>query len=134
MQLDEGKDRIDLLALNKAANLVVIELERDLVGGLADLRALRYAAQVSPWTHEDVGRQAEGCWKSLKVARGTFAQESESSGDARNHARRSLGALQPLADPSARPASGNAIRPQATDWGLGELRPQGRAPSARLVA
>jgi hypothetical protein len=78
VQLDEGKDRIDLLALDKAANLVVIELKRDLVGGDADVQALRYAAQVSQWAHEDVRRTAEGYWKSLKIDRGTFAQEVES--------------------------------------------------------
>jgi hypothetical protein len=76
--LDEGKDRIDLLALDKSANLVVIELKRDMVGGDADVQALRYAAQVSQWAHEDVRRTAEGYWKTRKEARGTFAQEVES--------------------------------------------------------
>jgi len=80
--LDEGKDRIDLLALDKAANLVVIELKRDLMAGAADLQALRYTAQVSQWTHEDVRRQAEGYWKGQKPERGTFAQEVESFCDA----------------------------------------------------
>jgi len=77
VQLDEGKDRIDLLALDKAANLVVIELKRDLVAGAADLQALRYAAQVAQWSYEDVRRLAEGYWKGQKPERGTFAQEVE---------------------------------------------------------
>jgi hypothetical protein len=81
VQLDEGRDRIDLLALDKAANLVVIELKRDLVGVDADLQAVRYAAQVSQWTHEDVRRAAEGYWKSSKEPRGTFAQEVEKFAD-----------------------------------------------------
>jgi hypothetical protein len=75
--LDEGKDRIDLLAIDKAANLVVIELKRDLVGGEADLQAVRYAAQVAQWKYDDVRRTAEGYWKSLKSERGTLAQEVE---------------------------------------------------------
>jgi hypothetical protein len=77
VQMDEGKDRIDLLALDKAGNLVVIELKRDLVGGSADLQALRYAALVAKWSHDDIRRQAEGYWKSVGDDRGTFAQVVE---------------------------------------------------------
>ena len=82
VQVDEGKDRIDLLALDKSASLVVIELKRDLVGGSDDLQALRYAAQVSQWSQEDVRRQAEGFWKALKSPRGTLAQEVDEFCDA----------------------------------------------------
>lgn len=75
--LDEGKDRIDLLALDTAGSLVVIELKRDLVGGSADLQALRYAALISQWTHEDVRRQAEGYWRTISRQGTTFAQAVE---------------------------------------------------------
>jgi hypothetical protein len=67
--MDEGRDRIDLLALDKAGNLVVIELERDLVGGSADLQALRYVALVAQWSHDDIRRQAEGEPIMLTVVR-----------------------------------------------------------------
>ncbi len=77
VQLDEGQDRIDLLAIDQVGNLVVIELKRDLIGGSADLQALRYAALVSRWTHDDVRRHAEGYWRSGGETRGTFAQEVE---------------------------------------------------------
>jgi hypothetical protein len=77
VQLNESKDRIDLLALDKDANLVIIELKRDLVGGSADLQALRYAALVSRWTFEVVRQQAEGYWKTTGSGRGTLAQEIE---------------------------------------------------------
>lgn len=73
VQLDEGKDRIDLLAVDKAGRLVIIELKRDLVGGSADLQALRYAALVGGWTYEDIRRQAEGHWRTVGVSE-TFAQ------------------------------------------------------------
>lgn len=75
--MDEGKDRIDLLALDTAGSMVVIELKRDLVGGSADLQALRYAALLSQWTHEDVRRQAEGYWRTISHQGSTFAQAVE---------------------------------------------------------
>ena len=78
VQLDEGRDRIDLLALDQAGKLVVIELKRDRLGGSVDIQALRYAALVGGWSHDDVRRQAEGYWKSTNQQRGTFAQEVES--------------------------------------------------------
>lgn len=43
----EGTRRIDLLGVDKQANLVVIELKRDETGVHMELQALRYAAMVS---------------------------------------------------------------------------------------
>lgn len=44
---DFSKRQLDLLAIDRAANLVVIELKRDETGGHAELQAIRYAAMVS---------------------------------------------------------------------------------------
>lgn len=50
---DESKRRIDLLALDRSANLIVIELKRTEDGGFMDLQAIRYAAMVSTMTFEN---------------------------------------------------------------------------------
>ena len=50
---EDAKRRVDLLALDKAGRLVVIELKRD-DGAHMDLQALRYAAMVSSMDFGDV--------------------------------------------------------------------------------
>lgn len=47
-----SQDRLDVLALDRSGNLVVIELKRDSAAGYADLQAIRYAAMVSSMTIE----------------------------------------------------------------------------------
>lgn len=49
---DESRRRIDLLGIDKEANLVVIELKRTEDGGHMELQAVRYAAMVSAMTFE----------------------------------------------------------------------------------
>jgi len=51
---EDARRRIDLLAIDRSAHLVVIELKRTQDAGHADLQALRYAAMVSAMTIEQV--------------------------------------------------------------------------------
>jgi len=53
-QWEDSKRRIDLLGIDKDANLVVIELKRTESGGHMDLQAIRYAAMVSALTFDEV--------------------------------------------------------------------------------
>ncbi|HEX8772446.1 MAG TPA: hypothetical protein VF735_02505 [Pyrinomonadaceae bacterium] len=49
---EESKRRIDLLGLDKDANLFVLELKRTEDGGHMELQAIRYAAMVSTMTFD----------------------------------------------------------------------------------
>jgi hypothetical protein len=49
---DDSKRRIDLLGIDRDANLVVIELKRGETGSYMELQAIRYAAMVSTMTFD----------------------------------------------------------------------------------
>lgn len=51
-EFEDSKRRIDLLGLDKDANLVLFELKRTEDGGEMDLQAIRYAAMVSRMTFD----------------------------------------------------------------------------------
>ncbi len=63
---DAGNRRIDLLAIDRQANLVVIELKRTEHGGHMELQAIRYAAMVANMTFE----QAVATCKKYLATRG----------------------------------------------------------------
>lgn len=56
---EDSKRRIDLLGLDKNANLVVIELKRTDTGGHMELQAIRYASMVSTLTFQQVVKTYE---------------------------------------------------------------------------
>ncbi len=72
---DESRRRIDLLALDAEANLVVIELKRTEDGGHMELQALRYAAMVSTMTFEQAVRVHADFLKNT----GRVAEDAEAS-------------------------------------------------------
>ncbi|MEX1094409.1 MAG: hypothetical protein WED34_00065 [Planctomycetales bacterium] len=62
---EDSKRRIDLLGLDKNANLVVFELKRTEDGGHMELQALRYAAMVSTMTFEKAEEMYAGYLRRL---------------------------------------------------------------------
>ncbi len=55
-EFEDSKRRIDILAIDRSRNLVVVELKRTSDGGHAELQAIRYAAMVSSLTFTDLVR------------------------------------------------------------------------------
>lgn len=48
------RSRLDLLAIDKRANLVVVELKRDDSGSSVDWQAIKYASYCSSFTHDEI--------------------------------------------------------------------------------
>jgi len=70
---DESRRRIDLLAIDAQANLVVVELKRTHDGGHMELQAIRYASMVSAMTFE----RAEQIHRDFLGQIGEPAEEAE---------------------------------------------------------
>ena len=83
-EFEASKRRIDLLAIDKDANLVVIELKRTSDGGHMELQAIRYAAMISNMT-----------WDNAVEAYTNYSPEDF---DAENHLLQFLGWDEPVPD------------------------------------
>src|SRR5687767_10260895 len=68
---DDSKRRIDLLGVDRKANLVVVELKRTEDGGHMELQAIRYAAMISAMSFS----------KAVEIY-GRFLKRNESTADA----------------------------------------------------
>jgi|TARA_R110000851_G_scaffold286024_1_gene439878 endonuclease NucS-like protein len=62
---DASRRRIDLLCIDKDANLVVVELKRTEDGGHMELQAIRYSAMISTMTFEQVVDAHKSFLKSI---------------------------------------------------------------------
>ena len=53
-KFDKTSNRLDILAIDNAGKLVVIELKRDVADKFTDLQAIHYAAYISTFTFKDI--------------------------------------------------------------------------------
>jgi hypothetical protein len=56
------RDRLDILAIDRAKNLVVVELKRDKADRTTDLQAIKYASYCATLTFEDVQKEYREFW------------------------------------------------------------------------
>jgi RecB family endonuclease NucS len=70
---EDAKRRIDLLAIDKNANLVAIELKRTEDGGFMELQCIRYASMVSTLSRQAFAYMARGI--DSKTARAKYLDE-----------------------------------------------------------
>jgi hypothetical protein len=87
---DDSQRRIDLLAVDKSGNLVVIELKRTEDGATAELQAVRYAAMVSSMSFE----------RAVDVFQNYLDKNDLKNGEARLNAREELLAFLDWDDPA----------------------------------
>lgn len=78
--IHEINDRIDLLALDRQGNVVVIEIKREDITAPVDIQGLRYASYVSGWKADDLQRVAAEFIGEDEEDFTQFAEFAESEG------------------------------------------------------
>lgn len=63
---EDINERLDVLALDKNGNLVVVELKRDKADKTTDLQAIKYASYIATFTAEDIQEEYREFWKDRK--------------------------------------------------------------------
>jgi len=86
-RFSNSSDRLDVLALDRSGNLVVIELKRDSAAGYAELQAIRYAAMVANMT-----------WEQAKFAFQKYLLENHIDSDAESQLCEFLNWVSPRED------------------------------------
>jgi len=81
-KFEGAKHRLDVLALDRAGRLVVVEIKRDTSGSYQDLQALRYAAFVATFRAEQLAK-----------AHAAYVQKSDARTMSSDDARRELEAF-----------------------------------------
>ena len=76
-QFDKTKERLDLLVLDKAGKVAVVELKRDDSGRRVELQAIKYAAYCSTMTFDDVVNSREKYLASKGIQKTTDEVKSE---------------------------------------------------------
>lgn len=63
IQIEDVKDKLDLLAIGENWDAVIIELKRGTARGDTDIQSLKYASYISTWDFEDIQKKAEEYFK-----------------------------------------------------------------------
>ena len=61
---EDTRDRLDILALDEAGKLVVVELKRDRADRTTDLQAIKYASYCATLTAEDIQKDYREFWSN----------------------------------------------------------------------
>jgi hypothetical protein len=72
VEVEEIKDRLDILAIDSNLNTVAIEIKKGQVRGGVDIQSLKYASYISNWSFDQLREIAEGYFRDIGIDK-TFA-------------------------------------------------------------
>jgi hypothetical protein len=76
VEVEEVKDKLDLLAIDGKLNTVAIEIKKGEVRGGVDIQSLKYASYISSWSFDTLAGIAEGYFRDNGIDK-TFANALE---------------------------------------------------------